>query len=72
MSDTKTIPLTTDIGRDTDGIPCTCGGYAAQVAVTPEEEKAHGCGRPGCCARAFVCKLCKTRLVGSAEAPEME
>lgn len=75
MSDggvTMTIPPDTHVGRDADGIACMCGGYAEQVDITPEEDAKHGCGRSGCCGRAFVCKLCKTRWVGSCEAPEME
>lgn len=58
--------------RDVDGIPCSCGGYMGRVDVTAEEEMAFGCGRAGCCSRAFVCRVCAKRSLGWAEAPEME
>ena len=62
------------INRDANGIQCECGGYAARVACTPEEIAGeNNCGRQWeCCARAFVCALCGKRIVGKAEAPEME
>lgn len=61
------------IDRDVKAIRCACGGYAERVTATQEEIKKYGCGRPSeCCARAFVCCLCGTRLVGTADAPEME
>lgn len=72
VSNTKTFDAIMSVARNAEGIPCSCGGYAESVDVTAEEEKAHGCGRKGCCSRAFVCKVCKTRWVGQAEAPEME
>lgn len=63
------------IPREAEGIKCpACGtGYAEQVETTPEENNAYGCGRSwGCCSRAFVCANCGARIVGTAEAPEME
>lgn len=64
-----------DIERDTDSIPCDCGGYCDSVDCTEEECREYGCGRdaPGseCCARAFVCRLCKKRYPMSAPAPEL-
>lgn len=60
------------IRRAHDGIKCDCGGYAEKAEATEEEEEKYGCGRQGCCSRAFVCAVCGTRWVGSAEAPEME
>lgn len=61
------------VTRDAEAVKCKCGGYADQVEPTKEEMRKYGCGRMrGCCSRAFVCSLCGTRLVGSAEAPEME
>ena len=60
------------IERDAGGIPCECGGYADRVDCTEQEIAEQGCGRSyECCARAFVCRVCKTRIVGKAEAPEM-
>lgn len=70
MADTKKFE--SEVKRGVEGIQCACGGYAEKVVVTNEEENRYGCGRQGCCARAFVCKLCGTRWVGGAEAPEME
>jgi len=59
--------------READGFPCPCGGYADRVDCTPAENEKHGCGRSWeCCSRAFVCRVCKKRLVGTAESPEME
>lgn len=60
------------VGRSVEGVKCPCGGYAEQVETTAEESRRFGCGLRGCCDRAFVCVVCGTRLVGSAEAPEME
>lgn len=65
------------IGRDEDGIACECGGYADRdYKMTRAELKDRTCGRDTetyqCCARAFVCRVCKTRWLGTAEAPEME
>lgn len=59
--------------RDAEGVPCDCGGYANSVACTQEERDKFGCGRSwDCCSRAFVCRICGTRIVGSARAPEMD
>lgn len=62
--------------RDAEAVPCTCNGYADRVECTAAECREFGCGRdrPGweCCARAFRCRLCGKRFVGSAEAPEMD
>lgn len=62
------------VPRDADGIACKCNGYADRVPCTPKEIKANqSCGRSSeCCARAFVCRVCKARFCGTAEAPEME
>jgi hypothetical protein len=69
----KVKELNDSVSRETEGIKCFCGGYAERVNTTLEERKKYGCGRSWeCCARAFVCCLCNIRLVGSAEAPEME
>jgi hypothetical protein len=65
--------LTEYAPRDAEGVECICGGYAIRVDTTDAEREQYGCGRPySCCDRAFECRLCKTRLVGRAEAPEME
>lgn len=58
--------------RRAPGIRCACGGFASRVDPTTDEDKEHGCGRSGCCTRAYVCGLCQTRYAGAAEAPEME
>lgn len=64
--------MTDSVDRSATGIPCpVCSGYADKVEVTGEEESEFGCGRSGCCSRAFVCRLCHRRIVGWAEAPEM-
>lgn len=61
------------IERAAEGIKCDCGGYAERVKCTREELRAYNCGRSWeCCARAFVCCVCGVRIVGAAEAPEME
>lgn len=64
------------VERSTKALKCPCGGYAERVACTPEEIKKHGCGTSDlgwdCCARAFLCAVCKERLVGKAEAPEAD
>lgn len=49
-----------------------CNGFADRVDTTDEEDNAIGCGRPGCCAYAFKCRLCDFRFVVSVPAPEME
>lgn len=59
------------IDREVRGIPCPCGGYADQVRVTEEESKKYGCKNySDCCSRAFVCRICKERLVGKADSPD--
>lgn len=69
----NTIKLKTRVRRDADATPCECGGYADRVDCTKEEIKEYGCGRSyECCSRAFVCRLCKTRLLGKADAPDMD
>jgi hypothetical protein len=73
--------MTTQIPFDryAKGIKCpSCGvGYAERVETTPAERFAHGCdtdhrGMHECCARAFQCLSCGIRVIGTAEAPEME
>ena len=70
------IKLESEVTRGRDAVPCECGGYCDRVDCTTEECREYGCGRdkPGreCCAVAFVCRLCGTRYVGSAEAPDMD
>lgn len=65
--------------RDADGMACSCGGYADIQHDMTEKEIGKVqflpfgmCGRPyRCCARAFKCRLCKTRLIVNAHAPEI-
>lgn len=68
----ETIPLGRWVERGADAVKCSCGGYAEQADTTPEEDTTYGCGRPGCCSRAFVCAICGNRMVARAHAPEME
>jgi len=70
-----TKPCPERIERAVEGIPCDCGGYADRdYKMTAEEIKGRGCGgdtpTEQCCARAFVCRICKTRWLGQAESPE--
>lgn len=59
--------------RDSETIRCDCGGEADRVDCTEEENKKYGCGRSyECCSRAFICCICNKRIVGQAEAPEMD
>lgn len=64
--------------RDAEAIKCECGGYAERVVTTPEENLQYGCHRDrppfnfACCARAFVCCICKKRTGATADAPEMD
>lgn len=61
------------IDRDQLGIKCDCGGYAEQVDCTEEELKLYNCNKAyACCARAFVCCICKKRIAGRADAPEYD
>ena len=61
------------VSREAEATKCNCGGFAARVPCTPEEIKEHDCGRGyECCARAFVCCLCKKRIIRCAEAPDMD
>jgi hypothetical protein len=59
--------------RDVKAIPCpVCSGYADRVPCTKNELKQYNCGRSTeCCARAFLCRVCGSRTLGKAEAPEM-
>lgn len=63
------IEIQERLNREMQGVKCSCGGYAERVEPTKEEFDKVGCWN-NCCARAFVCVLCKERLVGKAEAPE--
>ena len=73
MSD-NIIVLKETLGRNINAVPCPkCNGYADSVELTKEEIANQDCGRSyPCCGRAFVCRLCKTRIVGNAEAPECD
>lgn len=66
--------------RGVEGIKCKCGGYAESVPTTHDEAMEYDCGRyqmfggrggRSCCAVAFECAVCKTRIVGTQAAPEM-
>lgn len=61
------------ISRELEAIKCDCGGYAQRVPCTPEEIEKYDCGKGyECCARAFICCICKKRIIRRAEAPEMD
>ncbi|MBE3087154.1 MAG: 4Fe-4S cluster-binding domain-containing protein [Bacteroidetes bacterium] len=61
------------ISREVEAIKCDCGGYAERVPCTPEEIKEHDCGKGHeCCSRAFVCCICKKRIIKRVEAPDMD
>lgn len=68
--------LKESIKREVTAVPCPkCNGYADRVSLTKKEiaDNSINCGRPyECCGRAFVCRVCGLRIVGQAEAPEME
>jgi hypothetical protein len=73
MSETITVKeIGSWVERGSDALECECGGYAERATPTAAEDKKYGCGRPRCCTRAFVCKICGTRWVGQAAAPEMD
>jgi hypothetical protein len=62
-----------ELERYDRGIPCPhCSGYADSCLTTDAEEHQYGCGREGCCARAFICRLCGRRTAMRAHAPDME
>ena len=67
------IKLPEQIERNVNSIPCPkCNGYADRIDLTAEEIKRQSCGRSyECCGRAFVCRLCRERIVGDAFSPEM-
>jgi hypothetical protein len=69
-----TVEITGYVPRYDDTINCTCGAKAERVKTTDEEQKKYNyCGHHhSCCDRAFVCPICKTRWVGSAEAPDAD
>jgi hypothetical protein len=65
------------VDRNAGAMKCECGGYMDRVDCTAEERKKFGCSRDRtggweCCARAFVCCICKLRHACWAEAPEMD
>lgn len=70
----ETIKIEERINRDVDAIACPkCNGYADRVEATKEEIEKQSCRLPWeCCIGVFVCRLCKSRLISEAEAPEME
>ncbi len=61
------------IDRDAYGLECQCGGYAKRVDCTSAEKIKYGCSWGSeCCSRAFVCGVCRVRIVGHANAPDMD
>lgn len=56
--------------REISSISCSCGGEVTEQTATIEEEATHGCGRRGCCVKAYVCGKCGTRFTLSLESPE--
>ena len=69
----KIIKIEERLSRNSDAVPCPkCNGYADRVDLT-EEVHNQSCKRSyECCGRAFVCRLCGTRIIGNAESPEAE
>lgn len=51
---------------------CSCGGDVYEVETVSEEEVKYGCGRKGCCIRAFQCKKCNVRFLLKIDAPEID
>jgi len=71
----KDMQIPKQVEREAKAVPCLCGGYADRVDTSVAERTEYGCHRDltfECCARAFVCRVCKVRLVGQAQAPEMD
>ena len=70
----KIINLKEVLIRDVESIPCPeCDGFCDHVPLTKKEIKEQCCGRSyECCSRAFICRICKTRIVAELEAPDME
>ena len=62
------------VERNINAIKCDCGGYAERVICTKEEiESDKNCGKSyECCVRAFVCCICKKRIIKTAEAPDID
>lgn len=61
------------IPRDVTALECMCGGYMQRVPCNESEFAEYNCGRSWeCCARAFYCLTCLTRIAASAEAPESD
>jgi len=60
--------------RGTTAIPCpSCNGYCDKVDCTKEEIKNQSCGKIyACCVAAFVCRVCKTRIIADLDAPDIE
>jgi len=69
----ETIKLDTSLERNVEATPCPkCNGYCDHVPLTKQEIKEQSCSRSyECCSRAFECRICKTRIVASLDAPEM-
>lgn len=68
----NSVTLQNSLKREDNAVPCECGGYADRVGCSPAEIKTQNCSRNyECCARAFVCRICETRLIGKAAAPDL-
>ena len=72
--ETVANPLTIEIERGQQAIPCKCGGYCDLVDSTADECLEYGCGRDRsgnqCCAVSFVCRICQQRYAGNQPAPD--
>ena len=53
-----------------ESVKCSCGGIPIEAETTDCEEKEFGCGRRGCCVKAYECPECKTRFTLGLAAPE--
>ena len=67
------VDPTHELERTDKVVPCQCGGAMDRVDCTTEEMQQYNCGKSWeCCARAFVCRICKKREACSAPSPEVE
>lgn len=78
LAESERRRVTESIPCEAQAVMCSCGGYAEYAKCTPDEVRLYDCERgrlfpsTPCCARAFVCRICGARILGKAEAPEME
>lgn len=59
-------------GREIRKVICSCGGEYVTDKTSKEEDKKYGCSRPNCCTEAMRCNRCRTRLIFSLHAPDID